>query len=450
MQFPLLKNQLFHIQTILIWSLFISHSTIVLAESSSPVSDLPTLQAATVTTHLTLQKALDLALKANPEIRIAMRELEAIEGIKAQAATSPNPSLSTSIQDTRSANRQTFLQLNQEIELGNKKQARINAADTFYTKAQAELAHKKAEIHANVIAAFYMVLVAQERLILAKSSHDIAESARDTASKRVKAGKSSPVEETKSHIAASSAKIEFNQTHTQFINAKKSLVSLWGVSAESFKQVEGDVTYVPDLTGVSTAADPSANAELLAQLLENAPAVKLANIEIDSRNALTKIERSKATPNITVSAGVMNNQELGGINQALLGLSIPIPVFDRNQGHVQEAVSREYKAQDELAALKNQLMTNVSNQIERLHTAKQAAESLKTDVLPSAESAFNAANKGFSAGKFNFLEVLDAQRTLVQVKSQYINALLDAHQSVAEIERILGDVMHHQPSQFQE
>lgn len=98
----------------------------------------------------------------------------------------------------------------------------------------------------------------------------------------------------------------------------------------------------------------------LTSQLDNAPAIKLAIIEIHSRNALTKVERSKGTPNITISAGVVNNQELGGINQALLGLSIPIPIFDRNKGNLQEAVSRQYKAQDELTALKNQLEANLS------------------------------------------------------------------------------------------
>lgn len=416
------------IQNILISLLLIGNSTAIFADSYAPV-----LQASLPAAHLTLKDALNLALNANPEIAVAIREREAIEGIKTQAATRPNPSLSTSIQDTRSSNRQTLLQLNQEIELGNKREARIEAADSFYTKAEAELDNKKTEIHANVIAAFYTVLIAQERLTLAKSSLDIAELARDAASNRVKAGKSSPVEETKSKIAEASAKIEFNQANTQLTNSRKRLAALWGSALPTFENAEGDATVIPEMAAFST----------LASQLDNAPAIKLANIEIDSRSALTKVERSKGTPNITISAGVVNNQELSGVNQALLGLSIPIPIFDRNQGNLQEAVSRQYKAQDELVALKNQLAANLSGQYERLNTARQAAESLKTNILPSAQSAFDAANKGFSAGKFNFLDVLDAQRTLVQAKSQYIETLLDAHQAVAEIERILGDVISH-------
>lgn len=383
--------------------------------------------------ELSLSDSLDLAMKANPDIAVAIREREALVGSKLQAATRPNPFVSTSIQDTRSATRQIYLQLNQELELGNKRTARMEAADAFYNRADAELATKHAEIHANVVAAFYAVLVAQERVDLAKSSVEVADAALDASSKRVKAGKSSPVEQTKSSVANATAKIELVQATTQLTNSRKNLSALFGNSALNFERATGEVSKIPEIISLSSLQD----------LIDGSPSVKLAKLEIDAREAVTKVERSKAIPNITISAGVINNQEVG-LNQALLGLSIPIPVFDRNQGNVQEAVTRKYKAEDELVALRNRIQTNLVTQYERLNAARLATLSLQNDILPNAQSAFDAANRGFTLGKFNFLDVLDAQRTLYQAKSQYINALLDAHQSIAEIERTLGQVVEHQ------
>ncbi len=383
--------------------------------------------------ELSLSDSLDLALKSNPDIAVAIREREATDGIKVQATRRPNPYVSTSIQDTRNATRQTTLQLNQEIELGGKRAARIEAADAFYSRSDAELATKQAEIHANVVAAFYEVLVAQERVALAKSSVEIGELALDAASKRVKAGKSSPVEQTKSSVAAATAKIELVQATTQLSNSRKRLSALWADNTPGFDRVTGDVTNIP---AVNTL-------ENLAPLIDSAPNIKLAKFEISAREAITEIERSKAIPNITISLGMVDNREIG-LNQALLGLSIPIPVFDRNQGNVQEAISRKYKAEDELIALRNKIQTNLTTQYEKLSAARQASLSLQNDILPNAQSAFDAANRGFSLGKFNFLDVLDAQRTLYQAKSQYINALLEAHQAIAEIERTLGAVVEHQ------
>lgn len=259
--------------------------------------------------QLTLEDAIALALQANPSFAVAEREREAINGTRVQAAIRPNPSISTSIQDTRSDTRQIFLQLNQEIELGNKREARIEAADAFYNKANAELDSKKSEIHANVVAAFYEVLAGQERLKLSESSVEIANLALNATAKRVKAGKSSPVEETKSKIAVSGAKIEFNQATSQLNSARKRLSALWGDLLPVFESVQGDVEIISPVPSLAN----------LSVTLENSPAISLAKLEINARESMTKIERSKATPNITISAGVLNNQELGGLNQALLG-----------------------------------------------------------------------------------------------------------------------------------
>jgi outer membrane protein, heavy metal efflux system len=389
---------------------------------------------------LKLQDALNLAMRANPEIAVTLREREAVESMQAQANVRPNPTLSASIQDTRSNLRQTFLQLNQEIELGNKRAARLEAADAYLSKADAALDSKKADIHANVVAAFYAVLVSQERLSLAKSSLEIANLGLGAAAKRVRAGKSAPVEETKSKIAAAGAKIAVIQAESQLVNSKQQLTALWGNALPVFTQAEGSVTIIPEI----------GNLKALSMWLDTAPSIKLAMLEINTRAAITKIEQSKKTQNITISAGVDNNQELGGRNQVLLGLSVPIPVFDRNQGRFQESISRQYKAQDELTALKNQLAASLANQYARYVSAKQAAETFATEILPGAQSSFEVANKGFSAGKFGFFDVLDAQRTLFQTKSQYIEALQEAHQALAEIERILGDVVSHPNDKLQE
>ena len=388
---------------------------------------------------LRLEVALGLAMGANPEISVALREQEATEGARIQAGVRHNPYISSEIQDTRRDTRQITLQFNQEIELGNKRESRLALADILYTKATAELDALKATIHANTVNAFYEVLVAQERLALSKSSFEVANAAVNAATKRVNAGKSSPVEETKSNIAAFTAKIELNQANSQLNSSRKRLSALWGNPFPVFEQAYGDVENIPLVPSF----------ENLLALLENAPAIGIANLEVSARGGSTKLARSQSTPNITISAGIVHNQELG-LNQAILGLSAPIPLFDRNQGNVQEAVSLQYKAQDELIALKTQLATKLAGEHERLSVARLSAISLREEILPGAQNAFEAANKGFNAGKFNFLDVLDAQRTLFQAKSQYIQVLLDAHQAIAEIESILGHVVTHPAQQEKE
>ncbi len=120
-------------------------------------------------------------------------------------------------------------------------------------------------------------------------------------------------------------------------------------------------------------------------------------------------------------------------------MSIPIPVWDSNRGNRIEALKRTAKARDELAATQIRLTSDVRQAYERLRAARNEVETLQRDVLPGAQSAYDVAIKGFELGKFNFLDVLDAQRTLFQAKSQNLRAVAEAHRAGAEIDLLLAD-----------
>ena len=76
---------------------------------------------------------------------------------------------------------------------------------------------------------------------------------------------------------------------------------------------------------------------------------------------------------------------------------------------------------------------------ERLRSARATAETLQRDALPGAETAYKAATKGFELGKFGFLDVLDAQRTLLQARTQYFSALAQVHRAAGDLDRLLGN-----------
>ena len=376
---------------------------------------------------LTLKAALELALSANPELSAAVRELEAVEAMIVQAQVRPNPEISALIEDTRRATRTTTLQLNQPIELGGKRGARIEAAEHGRDAASVEFSGKRAEIRAAVMAAFFDVLVVQERLRLAQASADLAQRATNAAARRVAAGKVSPVEETKARVAEAGVRLELVLATSDLVMARKRLGATWGNPVPRFERAEGDPEALPPLPMLADL-----NTRLAAS-----PALLRARIEVDRRQALVQVERSRRIPDVTVSLGARRNEELG-LNQAIFGVSIPLPIFNRNQGNVLEALRRTDKARDELSVVEIRLANELALAYQRLDTARQEVESLQRDILPGAQSAYDAATQGFEMGKFSFLEVLDAQRTLFQVKSQYLRALADAHRSAAGIERILG------------
>ena len=390
----------------------------------------PQAAAAATAEPLSLAKAIELALEGNPEVAAAKRQWEATEGQVLQGRSRPNPELAYSLEDTRSKTRTQSWQLNLPVELGGKRAARTKAAEKSREQAQAQLAELQATVRANVAAAYFDVLTAQERLVLARDSAALAKSSTDTVSKRVAAGKVSPVEESKARVAEAGVRVELAQAASEQRNALSRLFALLGRIDAPYTVLEGKAENLPS---VPSLAD-------LQPLISSAPGVVLARIEVDRRKALTALEQSKRVPDVTVSVGMQRSNETQR-NVLLFGVSVPLPVFDRNQGNLLEALKLEDKARDELQAATVRLHSEVAQARERLTTITAEVQSLQQDVLPGAKSAYDAATIGFENGKFNFLEVLDAQRTYFTAKSQYLKALGEAHRAAADIDRLLGASM---------
>ena len=390
----------------------------------------PQSAAAAAAEPLSLAKAIELALEGNPEVAAAKRQWEATEGQVLQGRSRPNPELAYSLEDTRSKTRTQSWQLNLPVELGGKRAARTKAAEKTREQAQAQLAELQATVRANVAAAYFDVLTAQERLVLARDSAALAKSSTDTVSKRVAAGKVSPVEESKARVAEAGVRVELAQAASEQRNALSRLFALLGRIDTPFTVLEGKAENLPS---VPSLVD-------LQPLIASSPGVVLARIEVDRRKALTDLEQSKRVPDVTVSVGMQRSNETQR-NVLLFGVSVPLPVFDRNQGNLLEALKLEDKARDELQAATVRLHSEVAQARERLSTITAEVQSLQQEVLPGAKSAYDAATIGFENGKFNFLEVLDAQRTYFTAKSQYLKALGEAHRAAADIDRLLGASM---------
>jgi cobalt-zinc-cadmium efflux system outer membrane protein len=119
-------------------------------------------------------------------------------------------------------------------------------------------------------------------------------------------------------------------------------------------------------------------------------------------------------------------------------LSVPLPLFNRNEGNLRAALSRTDKAREELAAAEASAASELAAAYTRFEAARNEAMLLRQDVIPNARSAYELTLKGFEYGKFPFLEVLDAQRTWFQAQSRQWNSMLETYRAYADIERIAG------------
>jgi len=376
---------------------------------------------------LTLVRALERANSQSPAVAAAAKEVEAADGVVQQAEVRRNPELNASVEDTRHDTRTTTATVDFPMELGGKRAARVMAAERGRDVAQAELANARAELRSRVIAAYFGVLVAQERAKLAADSADLATRAADAVGKRVTAGKVSPVEETRARVDQANAQLEAAEAAAELQTARFVLATQLGDSEPKFDSVSGDISSAPTRPALG---------ELVAQLDASA-SLTAVRLEVERRRALVEVERSKATPDVTVSVGAKRDNDLGR-TQAVIGVAIPLPLFDRNHGAVLEASRRADKASDELQVARLRLLAELQEATNRLTLAGTSLQTLRGTVLPSAQQAYDAASRGFEAGKFGFLEVLDAQRSLLQARSRYLNTLAAAYQAAAVIDRTVG------------
>lgn len=397
------------------------------AQQHTSLAVAPADLAAAGSSPLTLERAVQAALARNPLIRAAEAEFEATRGALDQAGVRPNPTLGVDQEDTRRDTSVTTVMLSQAIELGGKRTARVELARRGQDVAKAELATRRADVRATTIRAFFDALIAQERVKVAEESLSIATSGAAAAARRVLAGKVASTEETRARVAEANSRIEVRQAQADRAAALRALTLALGMPTGSISLLDGRAEALPRLPEM----------EALAQRVEQAPALRLARSQVERASAAYEVERSRRLPDVTLSVGMRRAQELGR-SQPMIGVSIPLPLFDSNRGGQLEALRKRDAAQAMAQAEEQRIRSETLQSLDQLQARSDEVAALQRDVLPGAQSAYEAASRGFELGKFSFLDVLDAQRTFLQARTQYLNALAETHRAAAEIERRLG------------
>jgi len=384
---------------------------------------------------ITLRQALSLALMKNPELAAFSWEVRAGEARTLQAGLPPNPEIGVEIEEfAGSQDRQGFdaatstVRLSQLIELGGKRSKRAHVAALERDLAGWDYEAKRLDVLSETTKAFIEVLSAQEKVALTAELVRLSQEVLHTVSERVKAGKVSPLEEIKSGVTHSNTKIELEKAKTVLQAARKRLAAAWGETSPAFEKVDGSL---------DTLA-PIPSAEQMNALVDQNPDVARWVKEMEQRGAAVELEKAKSIPDVTISGGVQRFNDTGD-NALVVGLSIPIPLFDRNQGSIREAQYKLAKAREESRAAAQKAGTALAEAYQALAFSHAEATSLKNDILPAAQTAFDASEEGYREGKFGFLEFLDTQRTLFEARGKYIESLAAYHKAVADVERLTGE-----------
>jgi len=385
---------------------------------------------------LTLSQALSLALIRNPQLSAFSWKIREKEARSFQSGLLPNPKIDIEVENFGGSGELNSLdsadltfQLSQLIELGGKRSKRKRISKLDWELSGWDYESKRLEIFSEVAKNYVDVLAAQERLTLVEELVSIAERVSDTVFERVKAGKVSPLEETKADVILATHRIKLERAKRTLQVSRKLLAATWGsTTTPNFQKVSGQLDVIKPIPSF----DP-----LINRMSQN-PNVMRWITEMEQHRAVLKLEDAVKISDFTLSGGVRHFSSTND-TAFVMGISFPLPIFDRNQGGFLEAKNRLAKADEERKVSEVQVLTTLEETYQALSTSFLEATALKNEVLPGAKSAFDAASEGFRQGKFSYLDVLDAQRTLFEVRDQYIETLTAYHKAVVEMERLIGE-----------
>jgi cobalt-zinc-cadmium efflux system outer membrane protein len=209
------------------------------------------------------------------------------------------------------------------------------------------------------------------------------------------------------------------------------MAATWGSTEPGFEEVEGDLFATPEVPAL----------EELTIRLPQAPGLARWETEMDLRRETIAFEKAGAVPDLVLSGGV-RHKNASDSTGFVLAVSIPIPLFDRNTGAIRRAQYRASQVQDARLAAEVEARVALEAAYESARAARAESVALRDEAVPAAEAASRAAEEAYGYGKLGYLDVLESRESLTQVRSEYLEALVDHHTAMTEIERIVGSAVH--------
>jgi cobalt-zinc-cadmium efflux system outer membrane protein len=228
-------------------------------------------------------------------------------------------------------------------------------------------------------------------------------------------------------VVVAQGRISLEQAIRSLESSRVLLASCWGKEVAQFPAVRGSLEQIDEIPEF----------DLLTSSLDKNPTVSRWNLEISERRARMELAEAEAVPDVTVSGGARLFQ--GTDETALVvGVSLPIPVFHRNQGLRREAEYNLSIATEKQRAVRVQLFANLHDSYQQLLSAYREVTALRDEVIPAANLAYDGIQESYRQGKLAQLDVLDSQKTLFEVRDQYTRALTDYHRARALVESLVG------------
>ncbi len=381
---------------------------------------------------LALDQAIAWALEKSPVLAASGSRADAASANRSQAGALPNPELSIEAENIYGDDELEGMDsaeitygVEQLIELPGKRGSRVNIAESERARSYFERDTAQLDLIRDVTVAYAELVAAQQELSILEEERGLATEVRDSVAAKVEAGKEPPIQKNKAEIELSSSEIALDRARRMAIAKKQTLGALMGSDTVDFVVQPGSLAAV-------TEPEPL---EIYQAHVAQTPDAQTLEAGVTQAQAALSLEKANVLPDPTVSLGVRQFRE-DDTQAFVAGVSLPIPVFNINRAGIERAGHELNAAKLDQRSGQLSLQTALIETYGNYTSAYREASALQASVLPGAEEAFQFARGGYDAGKFGYLEVLDAQRTLFDARRQFNEAVLDYHQQRAVLERL--------------
>lgn len=383
--------------------------------------------------RLTLDDAIADTLERNPELVAIGYQIEAARGRVEQAELAPNPELTVAVEDVLGSNdlrgvdsAETTITLAWVLERGVRER-RVDAA-----KANASLSSINAEILRVEVAAetarrFLTLLANQARAVTESEAVRLAEETVQAVQRRVASGRTPRADLARAEAELATTLLAQEDIEHELLSARHRLAAQWGQTAPEFVQVAGDPFALPQTEPFETLRQRIEQNPDIARYLSNQ---RLAEAEL-------RLAEAQRKPSWQARVGVRRLESTND-HTLVTSITIPLALRNRNQGRIAEARAGIERSSADTNAAKVRIETTLLVLYQALQHSLHRANSLRTDVIPRIESALADTRAAYERGRYSYFEWRTVQQELIDARRELIEASIDAHRNVIEIERLTG------------
>jgi outer membrane protein, heavy metal efflux system len=389
---------------------------------------------------ITLEQAIQMALRHNHTLEAARTAIQQNQAAEITANLRPNPTFFTDweylplFSHPQGQTLAQYIQSSTEgdiglsylFERGNKRAHRLEAARSTTAVTRSQVADNERGIAFQVGSLFVNVQLAESTLELAQQNLKSFQDTVDISAVRFKDGIMSENDYLKIKLQMLQFQTDVQQSMLARAQALSDLRQQLGYeSAPAGYDVVGEFEYRPLLVSLE---------ELQARALQNRPDLRAAVLGVTAANSQYTLAKANGKQDPTLSA---NYSHVNGLNAATWSFSIPLAIFDRNQGNIAQTRVAIRQAEEQQKAANGQVLTDVKDAYEGLQEGARIAQLFRSSYLDVAQSSRDISEYAYRRGALALLDFLDAERSYRatqlayrQVVAAYLTAIEQLRQAV--------------------